>query len=39
MNLTVELTTDQVVSFVQQAVPLEERQTLLLTIAEQVAAS
>ena len=38
MNLTVELTTDQVVSFVQQ-MPLEERQALLLTIAEQVAAS
>lgn len=38
MNLTVELTTDQVVSFVQQ-MPPEERQALLLTIAEQTAAN
>ena len=38
MNLTVELTTDQVVSFVQQ-MPPEERQALLLTIAEQAAAN
>lgn len=38
MNLTVELTTDQVVSFVQQ-MPPEDRQALLLTIAEQAAAN
>lgn len=38
MNLTVELTTDQIVSFVQQ-MPPEERQALLLTIAEQAAAN
>ena len=38
MNLTVELTTDQVISFVQQMSP-EERQALLLTIAEQAAAN
>ncbi len=38
MNLTVELTTDQVVSFVQQ-MPPEEQQALLLTIAEQAAAN
>ena len=38
MNLTVELTTDQVVSFVQQ-MPPEERQALLLKIAEQAAAN
>ena len=38
MNLTVELTTDQLVSFIQQ-MPPEERQALLLTIAEQAAAS
>ena len=36
MNLTVELTTDQVVSFVQQ-MPPEDRQALLLRIAEQAA--
>ena len=38
MNLTVELTTDQVVGFVQQ-MPPEERRTLLLAIAEQAAAN
>ena len=38
MNLTVELTTDQIVSFVQQ-MPPEERQALLFTIAEQAAAN
>ena len=38
MNLTVELTTDQVVGFVQQ-MPAEERRTLLLAIAEQAAAN
>ena len=38
MNLTVELTTDQVVGFVQQ-MPPEEKLTLLLTIAEQAAAN
>ena len=38
MNLTVELTTDQVVSFVQQ-MPPEAQQALLLTIAEQAAAN
>ena len=38
MNLTVELTTDQVVGFVQQ-MPAEERRALLLAIAEQVAAN
>ena len=38
MNLTVELTTDQVVSFVQQ-MPAEERRALLLAIAEQAAAN
>ena len=38
MNLTVELTTDQVVSFVQQ-MPAEERRTQLLAIAEQAAAN
>ena len=38
MNLTVELTTDQVISFVQQ-MPPEEKQALLLTIAEQAAAN
>ena len=38
MNLTVELTTDQVVSFVQQ-MPPEERHALLLTIAEETAAN
>ena len=38
MNLTVELTTDQVVSFVQQ-MPPEERQAPLFTIAEQAAAN
>ena len=37
MNLIVELTTDQVVGFVQQ-MPPEERRTLLLAIAEQAAA-
>ena len=37
MNLTVELTTDQIVSFVQQ-MPPEERQALL-TIAEEAAAN
>jgi hypothetical protein len=36
MNLTVELTTDQVVGFVQQ-MPAEERRALLLAIAEQAA--
>ena len=38
MNLTVELTTDQVVGFVQQ-MPAEERRALLLAIAEQAAAN
>ena len=38
MNLTVELTTDQVVGFVQQ-IPAEERRALLLAIAEQAAAN
>lgn len=38
MNLTVELTTDQIVSFVQQ-MPPEERQALLHTVAEQAAAN
>ena len=38
MNLTVELTTDQVVDFVQQ-MPAEERRALLLAIAEQAAAN
>ena len=38
MNLTVELTTDQIVGFVQQ-MPPEERRTLLLAIAEQAAAN
>ena len=38
MNLTVELTTYQVVGFVQQ-MPAEERRALLLTIAEQAAAN
>ena len=38
MNLTVELTIDQLVSFIQQ-MPPEERQALLRTIAEQVAAN
>ena len=38
MNLTVELTTDQVVGFVQQ-MPPEEKRTLLLVIAEQAAAN
>ena len=38
MNLTVELTTDQVVSFVQQMPPVE-RQALLLKIADQAAAN
>ena len=38
MNLTVELTTNQVVGFVQQ-MPPEERRTLLLAIAEQAAAN
>ena len=38
MNLTVELTTDQIVSFVQQ-MPPGERQALLLKIAEQAAAN
>ena len=38
MNLTVELTTDQIVSLVQQ-MPPGERQALLLKIAEQAAAN
>ena len=38
MNLTVELTTDQIVGFVQQ-MPAEERRALLLAIAEQAAAN
>ena len=38
MNLTVKLTTDQVVGFVQQ-MPAEERRALLLAIAEQAAAN
>ena len=38
MNLTVELTTDQVVGFVQQ-MPAEEKRILLLAIAEQAAAN
>ncbi len=38
MNLTVELTTDQVVGFVQQ-MPAEERRALLLAIAKQAAAN
>ena len=38
MNLTVELTTDQVIGFVQQ-MPAEERRALLLAIAEQAAAN
>lgn len=38
MNLTVELTTDQVVGFVQQ-LPAEERRALLLAIAEEAAAN
>ena len=38
MNLTVELTTDQVVGFVQQ-MPAEEKRALLLAIAEQAAAN
>ena len=38
MNLTVELTTDQVVGFVQQ-MPAQERRALLLAIAEQTAAN
>ncbi len=38
MNLTVELTTDQVVGFVQQ-MPAAERRALLLAIAEQAAAN
>ena len=38
MNLTVELTTDQVVDFVQQ-MPPEEQQALLLAIAEQAGAN
>ena len=38
MNLTIELTTDQVVSFVQQ-MPPEEKRTVLLAIAAQAEAS
>lgn len=38
MNLTVELTTDQIVGFVQQ-MPAEERRALLLAIAERAAAN
>ena len=38
MNLTVKLTTDQVIGFVQQ-MPAEERRALLLAIAEQAAAN
>jgi hypothetical protein len=38
MNLTVQLTTDQVVDLVQQ-MPAEERRALLLAIAEQAAAN
>ena len=38
MNLTVELTTDQVVGFVPQ-MPAEEQRALLLAIAEQAAAN
>jgi hypothetical protein len=38
MNLTVELTTDQVVGFVQQ-MPPEEKRAVLLAIAEKAEAS
>ena len=38
MNLTVELTTDQVIDFVQQ-IPPEEKRAVLLVLAEQAEAN
>ena len=38
MNLTVELTTDQVIDFVQQ-MPPEEKRAVLLALAEQAETS
>ena len=38
MNLTVELTTDQVIDFVQQ-IPPEEKREVLLALAEQAEAN